>query len=119
MTTEMQDQKQPQTISDAPAPLKKRRTPARKPKVARKARAAKKAARHVAKTVSARPGSKTARVIALLRKSKGATLAELMKATGWQAHSVRGFLSGSLTKKLGLKIQSDKPTEGARLYSVR
>ena len=119
MTTELQDQMQSQTVSDAPAPLKKRRDRARKPQVARKTKTAKKATRHVAKTRIARPGSKTAKVIALLRKSKGATLAELMKATGWQAHSVRGFLAGTLTKKLGLKIESDKPTEGARLYSVR
>jgi hypothetical protein len=53
-------------------------------------------------------GSKTALVITLLKKSNGASLAELMKATGWQAHSVRGFLSGTLRKKMGLKVQSAK-----------
>ena len=42
-----------------------------------------------------------------------------MKATGWQAHSVRGFLSGTLTKKLGLKIESNPPGDGARRYSIR
>jgi Protein of unknown function (DUF3489) len=65
-----------------------------------------------------REGSKTAQVIALLEKAKGATLAELMKATGWQAHSVRGFLSGTIGKKMGLKLESTKREDGARVYSV-
>jgi hypothetical protein len=59
-----------------------------------------------------------ARVIALLEKPKGATLAELMKATGWQAHSVRGFLSGTLRKKMGLRIESAKRGHGERAYSI-
>lgn len=68
---------------------------------------------------AARPGSKTAKVIALLERPTGATLAQLMKATGWQAHSVRGFLAGALTKKMGLKIKSNKPGDEDRVYSVR
>ncbi len=51
-------------------------------------------------------------------KSKGASLAELMKATGWQAHSVRGFLSGTLRKKMGLKVESAKRGDGERVYSI-
>jgi len=47
-------------------------------------------------------------VIALLRREEGATLNELMTATAWQKHSVRGFISGTLRKKLGLIIQSTK-----------
>ena len=47
------------------------------------------------------------------------TLAQLMKATGWQAHSVRGFLSGALGKKMGLKIESQKQENGERAYSVK
>jgi hypothetical protein len=49
----------------------------------------------------ARPGSKTAAVVALLERKGGATLADLRKATGWQAHSVRGFISGTLGKRWG------------------
>src|SRR5439155_25636302 len=50
---------------------------------------------------AARDGSKKANVLALLRRDGGATLQDLMSATGWQAHSVRGFLSGALGKKMG------------------
>jgi len=57
-------------------------------------------------------------VIALLRKPGGATLKTLMTATGWQAHSVRGFISGQLTKKLQLKVRSFK-RDGERAYSIR
>jgi len=41
-----------------------------------------------------------------------------MKATNWQAHSVRGFLSGTLGKKMGLKIESSKTNDGERVYSL-
>ena len=57
-------------------------------------------------------------VLELLRRPTGATLAELMEATGWQAHSVRGFLSGTLGKKMGLKVDSTKRPDGDRSYSV-
>ena len=62
--------------------------------------------------------SKTARVIALLERPKGATLKELMRATGWQTHSVRGLISGQLKKKLKLKVRSFK-REGERVYSIK
>ena len=55
----------------------------------------------------------------LLKRPKGATLAELMKATNWQAHSVRGFLSGTIGKKLGLAVESTKAEDGKRTYSVK
>ena len=48
----------------------------------------------------------------------GATLKELMKATGWQAHSVRGFLSGTLGKKMGLALESSKGKDGERFYKI-
>ena len=66
-----------------------------------------------------RTNSKKAQVFDLLHKSKGATLAALIKATGWQAHSVRGFLSGTVGKKLGLKLKSIKGDDGERVYSIK
>ena len=70
------------------------------------------------KAPGARQGSKTARVLDLLKRSGGATGKELMKATGWQAHSVRGFLSGVLGKKMGLTVRSTKAEDGERRYSI-
>ena len=67
----------------------------------------------------AREGSKAAKVMDLLKRPGGATLAELMKSTGWQAHSVRGFLSGTVGKKLGLKLESTKAEDGERTYSIK
>jgi Protein of unknown function (DUF3489) len=64
------------------------------------------------------PTTKSATVLALLRQPGGATLKVLMAATGWQAHSVRGFISGQLTKKLRLKVRSGK-RDGERVYSIR
>jgi len=46
------------------------------------------------------------------------TLAEIMKATGWQAHSVRGFISGALGKKMGLTVESTKREDGERVYTL-
>ena len=64
----------------------------------------------------AREGSKKAIVLELLRRKDGATLAEIAKATDWQNHSIRGFISGSLSKKMGLKIESIKREDGERRY---
>jgi hypothetical protein len=66
----------------------------------------------------AKPTSKTEAVIALLKRPDGATLAEIVKSTSWQAHSVRGFISGTLGKKLGLKVASSKDANGARRYAL-
>jgi hypothetical protein len=54
-----------------------------------------------------RPDSKLGKMIALLQRQAGATIAQMMKATGWQAHSVRGAMSGAIKKRLGLTITSD------------
>ena len=65
-----------------------------------------------------RKNTKQAQVVALLKRSGGATLQHLMRATGWQAHSVRGFISGALGKKLRLKIESFKTARGERAYRI-
>ena len=63
-------------------------------------------------------GSKSDRILALLRAPEGATLTALMEATGWQAHSVRGFLSGTVSKRLGLPVESFR-RNGERVYGLR
>jgi hypothetical protein len=65
-----------------------------------------------------REGSKTAIILDLIRRPKGATLEDLMAAVGWQAHSVRGFLSAVVGKKMGLKLESTKREDGKRLYQI-
>ena len=62
--------------------------------------------------------SKTDLVLKKLRTAKGATIAQLTEATGWQAHSVRGFLSGTVKKKLGLNLVSEVGKDGVRRYRV-
>ena len=57
-------------------------------------------------------------VIKLLRRKNGATIADLQKATGWQAHSVRGLLSGTVTKRMGLGVESKPDSKGTRRYRV-
>lgn len=90
----------------------------------KEAKAAKKNSKKSAKpartkeTATARDGSKKAQVLALIQRPKGATLGEIMKATSWQAHSVRGFISGTLGTKMGLKVVSAKREDGERVYSL-
>jgi hypothetical protein len=63
------------------------------------------------------PASKQSRVIAMLQSPTGATIAAMMKATGWQQHSVRGFLAGVVRKRLKLKLGSKK-VDGTRVYQI-
>ena len=67
----------------------------------------------------ARTKTKSAAIIALLKSKRGATIQELMQATHWQAHSIRGFLAGSLSKRHGLAVTSEKPEGKARRYRVQ
>ena len=67
---------------------------------------------------TAGPDTKHARIIAMLRKPAGATIAAIMAATDWQQHSVRGFLAGVVRKKLGLNLVSDQTDKG-RVYRIK
>lgn len=84
--------------------------PTQKPKTARSLKA-------VAKQ-PAQKKTKTEMVLRLLRRPKGATIEELGKATDWQAHSVRGFLSGTVKKRMGLEVTSEKDSKGIRRYRL-
>ena len=114
---EQQPTQQPIGSVHKPKPRTKTRAAAKPPQ---KATGAKKGA-NARKPAAPGPrqGSKTAKVLHLLERSGGATLHDLMKATSWQAHSVRGFLSGTLRKKMGLAVTSTKSEDGARSYALK
>jgi hypothetical protein len=91
----------------------------KKGKAGKKATSAKKAPKSAKKATGPRDGSKTAKVVDLLKRPGGATAKELMKATGWQPHSVRGFISGTVGKKMKLTVVSTKGEDGERNYSIK
>jgi hypothetical protein len=99
-------------------PKSKPKAGARPP--ARKTGHFEKAARSVAgpRKSPARPGTKHARIIAMLRGPGGATIAAMMTATEWQPHSVRGFLAGVVRKKLGLNLVAEQTDKG-RVYRIK
>jgi hypothetical protein len=70
------------------------------------------------KTPRARENSKQAQMIEMLKRPDGATLNQLVEATGWQSHTVRGAMAGSLKKKQGLTITSEKITGQERTYRI-
>ncbi len=71
----------------------------------------------IKKTTAAKSKTKAEQVLTLLGRPTGASIAEMMKSTGWQAHSVRGFLAGSLRKK-GHAVASELDTGGVRRYRL-
>jgi len=98
-------------------------TPNKKPKSGNRARKSASpqkptAVRANGKKLTAAPTTKTNQVIALLRRANGTTIVDLSTATGWQAHSVRGFLSGTVKKKMGLAVVSEKDGNGIRRYRI-
>ena len=97
-------------VAPAKAKSGKKASPAKKaPESAKKAKAAK---------PKARDGSKTAKILELLKRPGGVLAKELGKATGWQPHSIRGFLSGTVVKKMGLAVTSTKGEDGERSYKL-
>ena len=94
----------------------KKRSPAKSASSAPSAKPPKRIASD-AKAEDATAGSKQSRVIAMLQSPAGATVAAMMKATGWQQHSVRGFLAGVVRKRLKLKLGSTK-VDGNRVYQI-
>jgi len=85
----------------------------------KKASRAKKAPKVAQNATGAREGSKTTKVLELMKREGGVTLKQIMAATDWQAHSVRGFISGTLGKKMGLTVLSTKADNGERTYSIQ
>jgi len=85
----------------------------------KKAKPSKKTPKSAKKATGPRDGSKSAKILDLLKRAGGATAKELMKATGWQPHSLRGYLSGTVGKKMGLTVTSTKGEDGERSYSVK
>ena len=110
---------QPKGAKKATGAKRARNVAPKKAKSGKKATPAKKAPKSAKKATGARDGSKTATILEMLKRPGGATAKELLKATGWQAHSLRGFISGTLGRKMGLTVTSTKSEDGERTYSLK
>jgi hypothetical protein len=110
---------EPKANAKASAAKRARTGAPKKANSGKKASPAKKTPKGAKKAAGARDGSKAAKVLDLLKRPGGASARELQKATGWMPHSVRGFLSGTVGKKLGLAVVSTKGEDGERTYSVK
>jgi len=109
-------------IDDAPTEESRKKQAATKVR-ANKPRADQKTAasepqRNKSAPAAVRPGTKQALLIDLLKRETGATIGEIVEATGWQAHSVRGAISGTLKKKLGFTVSSEALKDRGRVYRI-
>ena len=107
--------------ADASRPEQQARKQGKKPPQRSRKPAARKPKGRAAQARTSRKGranSKQDKIIEMLRQPQGATIRRIMKATGWQQHSVRGFFAGTVRKKLKLKLVSEK-TDGERVYRIR
>jgi hypothetical protein len=112
-----QDESQPELAGkDEEVPKKREQAGKRQKQMVSKKKRTQKRQKPV--TGLLRDGSKGQKVIELLKREGGATVGQIAKATGWQNHSIRGFISGTLGKKLGLKIHSEKGEGKKRFYSL-
>jgi hypothetical protein len=103
-----------ETLAEKPEPARKAGKPAKKGKTAKPA---KKVSGKAASVKASDRSNKKAEVIAMMTRAKGVTLAEIMEATGWQKHTVRGFVS-ILGSKGGHSIESSKNAAGERTYKI-
>jgi hypothetical protein len=117
--TEETETTETKAIKKASAGARRANVAPAKGKAGKKATPAKKAPKSARKATGARDGSKTATILELLKRPGGVTAKELLKATGWQPHSLRGFLSGTVGKKMGMTVTSTKGEDGERSYSVK
>ncbi len=111
----------PAKTTNKPAPRSRRASPKRRKSGAKTDAPPRKVPGQRAKTIkprSARAGTKQALLIDLLKRKTGATIDDLVKATGWQPHSVRGAISGTLKKKLGLTVTSEPIEKRGRVYRI-
>jgi len=100
------------------SPTPQRGKVAKKSKPRKRAKSARKSQKKSHSTKSARTGSKSKMILDLLKRPGGVTAKQLMQVTGWQPHSLRGFLSGIVNKKMGLTVTSTRGDTGDRTYSV-
>ena len=104
----------PKQNSKSPRPTRAKKTRSASPKAGKQERAA----TNAKPILPARAGTKQALLIDLLQRKNGASIDELVKATGWQPHSVRGAISGALKKKLGLTVTSESIGKRGRVYQI-
>ena len=105
--------KHPKTGKNAPKAQTAKRATVRKP-----AKAARRSATSRKADSLARNGTKQALLVGMLQRSDGATIEQMTAETGWQPHSVRGFLAGTVKKKLGLTVESAVTADRGRVYRI-